>query len=654
MQGTRQAVPAFDDRAPADRYCDLILTGGVTSSIAYPGAVFALAMAYRLQSIGGSSSGAGVAALAAAAEYRRRKGSPEGYRLLLERTDAVADVCTNGKTGLESLFVPAPGHGRLFEALLAVFAVTRPGVPGRFAIAWAFLKSYLLDPLLAIALAAAGVRLIAGTWQWGTLGYVAFAAVALIAAVLCIAFAFYRDLARLAAHDFGLCTGTPEGAGGEPARSANASPDAPPPPPPALTLWLHRLIQEVAGRGEDDAPLTFADLHAAPGGPRETLADFSRAGRASIQLKVFTASLTHGRPYLLPLTDDDPAFYFTVAEMRALFPVAVVRHLVTHGEPVAADHPGAGAAPATDEEHTLRRLPRDALPVVVATRMSVAFPVLFTAVPLWMWDEDIGSASKRTPRWRRVLLSDGGLCSNFPIHLFDSPLPSWPTFGISLHDTDRQPENFSAHDPYDPVFDKFVDAPTAGHADRGERWHGFAEADKPFGRIVGFAGAALGTMKDWSDAALARLPGVRDRVAQIRLPPGIGGLNLRMKTDQIRWLAALGVAGVRTLLDRYARCDSTSGQASGWLEHRLVRLELLAETLGSSFEGLAWSASRSRHAQPLAEQLRDGAADDPARAAALQGVLETLMQTERALRARADRPRPALRPRPQWRLRPPM
>jgi hypothetical protein len=38
---TREPLPGFDDRAPSGRYCDLILTGGVTSSIAYPAAIFA-------------------------------------------------------------------------------------------------------------------------------------------------------------------------------------------------------------------------------------------------------------------------------------------------------------------------------------------------------------------------------------------------------------------------------------------------------------------------------------------------------------------------------------------------------------------------------------------------------------------------------------
>jgi hypothetical protein len=102
---TREPLPGFDDRAPRGRYCDLILTGGVTSSIAYPPAIFALAMAYRFNSIGGASSGAGAAALAAAAEYRRRHGSSDGFRIMLERAASVAED-VDGKTRLGWLFQP--------------------------------------------------------------------------------------------------------------------------------------------------------------------------------------------------------------------------------------------------------------------------------------------------------------------------------------------------------------------------------------------------------------------------------------------------------------------------------------------------------------------------------------------------------------------
>src|SRR6185437_2753402 len=43
------------DQAPSDRYCDIVLEGGVTSGIIYAEAVSRLAEQYRLSSIGGSS-----------------------------------------------------------------------------------------------------------------------------------------------------------------------------------------------------------------------------------------------------------------------------------------------------------------------------------------------------------------------------------------------------------------------------------------------------------------------------------------------------------------------------------------------------------------------------------------------------------------------
>ncbi|MFO0444463.1 MAG: hypothetical protein ACK50F_09325, partial [Betaproteobacteria bacterium] len=110
-------LPGFVDRAEPDRFCDLVLTGGVTSSIAYPGAVHALGSVFRFNGIGGSSSGGGTAALAAAAEYRRRRGSPEGFRQMLSGTAEVAE-CFDGRTGLEWLFQPDAGMQRLFDAIV--------------------------------------------------------------------------------------------------------------------------------------------------------------------------------------------------------------------------------------------------------------------------------------------------------------------------------------------------------------------------------------------------------------------------------------------------------------------------------------------------------------------------------------------------------
>ena len=37
---------------------------------------------------------------------------------------------------------------------------------------------------------------------------------------------------------------------------------------------------------------------------------------------------------------------------------------------------------------------------------------------------------------KKVWFSDGGITSNFPIHRFDALFPRWPTFGITLRETD--------------------------------------------------------------------------------------------------------------------------------------------------------------------------------------------------------------------------
>ena len=57
---------------PADRFCDLVMKGGITSGVVYPRAIMHFAQHYRLKNIGGTSAGAIAAVAAAAAEYRRR------------------------------------------------------------------------------------------------------------------------------------------------------------------------------------------------------------------------------------------------------------------------------------------------------------------------------------------------------------------------------------------------------------------------------------------------------------------------------------------------------------------------------------------------------------------------------------------------------
>ena len=106
--GDGASLPAFEDRAPPDRFCDLVLTGGVTSSIAYPALLLTLAGSFRFHSIGGSSSGAGAAALAAAAEYRRRHGSTAGFHRLLERMAEVREWVDDAWRTREAVPLPVP------------------------------------------------------------------------------------------------------------------------------------------------------------------------------------------------------------------------------------------------------------------------------------------------------------------------------------------------------------------------------------------------------------------------------------------------------------------------------------------------------------------------------------------------------------------
>ena len=111
-----------------------------------------------------------------------------------------------------------------------------------------------------------------------------------------ILFEFYRDLVNgLVPNGFGMCTG---------GHAAGVPNDE-----PSLIEWLHEGIQ-AAARKTLDQPLTFKDLWEAPGGPVQASAPAATRTRKarSIDLRMVTTNLTLGRPYGLPLDDDQPAF----------------------------------------------------------------------------------------------------------------------------------------------------------------------------------------------------------------------------------------------------------------------------------------------------------------------------------------------------------
>src|SRR5947209_179776 len=81
--------------------CDLVMKGGVTSGVVYPGAVLELSRRYRFERLGGTSAGAVAAAMAAAAEYARQRS---GTLALSGVQDVVGDLRKPGF--FVSLFAP--------------------------------------------------------------------------------------------------------------------------------------------------------------------------------------------------------------------------------------------------------------------------------------------------------------------------------------------------------------------------------------------------------------------------------------------------------------------------------------------------------------------------------------------------------------------
>jgi NTE family protein len=130
------------------------------------------------------------------------------------------------------------------------------------------------------------------------------------------------------------------------------------------------------GRSE----LTFGDVKRHDLPPKEDIPGITdeKYERAKYRLHVIGSDITTGRMIILP--DDLPDY------------------TDAHGKP----------------------FDKDGFPLVQAVRMSMSYPFLFTPVVLHR-------------EGRPVYVVDGGLLSNFPIWLFDSPHPKRPTWGFRLH-----------------------------------------------------------------------------------------------------------------------------------------------------------------------------------------------------------------------------
>jgi predicted acylesterase/phospholipase RssA len=553
-----------------DRFCDLIMKGGITSGIVYPRAISLLSHYYRFRGIGGTSAGAIAAAITAAAEYQRRQedGSRKGFDLLEELPAQLQAEVGKGKHRLFSLFQPQPGTQRLFKVLAASLNSGSTekrwlnGLGGILAAYW---------PAAAISIVIACIIALNAGW---------FSAVLMLIMMWAsiIGIWIYLDITReVVANGFGICTGMTVEKGTE-----------------ALTPWLHRMIQSAAGRKQEDDPLTFGDLWEADGDfPPSWLTVPRRGNKRSIDLQMFSTNLSHGRPYVFPLAEAETGesrfrsrerLYFREEEMRKYLPPDVVEWMLKKSRAYIVEQGREGKDPSAEAAEGRRELPEAKdFPVLLAARMSLAFPFLISAVPLHAIDHDLLPGKRK---FRRCWFSDGGVSSNFPIHLFDGLVPSWPTFGIDLEPAIEDRELFYLPSKY-----------TAGY---GECWNRFAENDGAVSKLGGFINAFMNAMQSWNDNSLRRMPGVRDRVARIRLCPGEGGMNLNMEPEIIERLAKRGEDAANELIQRYAIKLSDGSEATGWDEHRFVRFNNLLKMMKARLPALVEALSPDcRHATDL-------------------------------------------------------
>jgi predicted acylesterase/phospholipase RssA len=572
-----ESDPNAADYSQPERSCDIVMKGGITSGVVYPLAVCELAQTYRFRNVGGTSAGAIAAAATAAAEYGRGKG---GFNELAGLPGWLGEG-----QNLRDLFQPQPGTRRLFAVLLASveggWKKTLWAALGRYPIAAA---AGALGPLFLAAIMVAGA--ISGGPVLMALGAVGL----LIGVLLAFLGACLGVIARMAheatkavpENGYGLCSGM-AGAGSK---------------GPALTEWLHERLGHYADLGGRE-PLTFGHLWAGPEKTREEAP--ADPDERWLQLAMMTTNLVNRRAHQLPWESRE--WFFDPEEFRRLFPEEVVGWMEDHPPPPPAEYAEREVRESRMRQALMRPLlplpaPAD-LPVLVATRMSLSFPVLLSAVPLWNLDmtrprnrcldewkrwawgdgkdwDPLGEDEANWPEEGRpgerplaeaCWFSDGGISSNFPVHFFDRLIPRWPTFAINLRpyapevepdESDETNNTWMVKSNGDGIAEWWYPLP--------ERSEGFFDL-----RLFKFLSSVMKTMQNRVDEAQMRVPGYRDRVSHVSMSDEEGGMNLTMPEERITALAERGRAAARRLREAYTPPDEP-GRSITWDNHRWVRL----------------------------------------------------------------------------------
>jgi predicted acylesterase/phospholipase RssA len=547
--------------------CDIVMKGGITSGVIYPRTVCTLAKTYRLRSVGGSSAGAIAAAGAAAAEFGRASG---GFELLEKLPDDITEVSPAGDTVLFRLFQPTPKTRPLYQAFVAGMGKDAKQIRTFAALLAGFWPRALACAVPGIALLILGAF---GSGPAVVAGVLGGLALALLGAALGAVWGAAAMLAGVAGVGFGLCTGMP-GVGAKDAE--------------ALTPFLHKRFQEMAGR-PDGPVLTFGDLAA-----------------KGIELRVMTTNLTRRQPMPMPWSTHE--YFFDPDEMRTVFPPDVVDWMMKKEH---APEGGQDGKPQSGRESRKRALLRaqaaplcpwpapEHVPVIVATRMSLSFPLLITAVRLYAVDyslqvnKDARTAARAwlaahpdtpvpqgaaeivpKPRFDRNWFSDGGICANLPVHFFDAPLPGRPTFAIDL---ESFPDG-QTKDPNDQSKNCFL--PIANDVGLHQRWTALSTSTSTtingIKALGGFISQIVDTARGWVDAAQLAMPGHRDRVVTIYHDDTEGGMNLKMTDSIVTALAERGGAAGAELVEKFTGAPTDEHQKKmpqgwGWNNQRWTR-----------------------------------------------------------------------------------
>jgi len=558
------------------KYCDLVMKGGITSGIVYPNAVLALAKEFRFKSIGGTSAGAIAAAASAAAamgDRRKQAGAQIAHPSAKVGFEGLAQVSDRLSSAgfIYSLFQPAGGARNAYRLIVLL-----AGNAGRLRkVAGLMFAVPAIAPLETVTVLGSLLGL--GYWMAEADGIWAALMPSLLCAYLVGAISAVSRVARVARRNLlGLCSGLSTKTWLSSAGGAK----------PALTDWLHLVLQELSGKPFDD-PLTFADLWAAERYPGEPKTD------KAINLQMITTGVSHHEPRTLPFVK--ARFWFRREEFDLLFPKSIVDWLVAQaGEPNEISGVRYFQLPAGEK-----------LPVLVGMRMSLSFPLLISAVPLHEpatrsprpkpesqaapATETENSVSKsmealatggeekerEITAFRICWFSDGGISSNFPIHLFDAPLPLWPTFAIDLL--------YPKSDDGDHI------APVAGQAEEQsieasvflptennqgwQRTYQSITRTSAAGELAGFLFGIIATMQNWRDLLQSRAPGHRDRIVHISLSGVEGGMNLNMQQPVLNRIASKGAAAGNLL-------KSFSFENHYWIRWRILASALQRHTMG--------------------------------------------------------------------------